>query len=158
MGTLNFSKTETTDLFDWIMSSEDDREYFRQLVRIWGEKYGATDPAKFPVLEQLTEYATLREPGELQFKFHHFASDYIANANLIEIVDRFFEIWGGPPCRRILAGKRIDGERKIEVEDLSGVELIKGHEVVVTDNYGEELFRFAKDLMRVQGEAVRCLH
>jgi hypothetical protein len=157
MGSPNFSKKETVDLFDWIQSSEDDSEYFRMLVRFWTERMGGTEEAKYFVHEQLVEYATLKEPGHTEFKFHNFATDYIKNADLREITDYFFELWGGPPCRRVLVGKRIGGEQKVAVEDLSGQDLIHGREVVVTDNYGEELFRFARDLMRIQAEAVRCL-
>lgn len=157
MGTQNFSRQESKHLTEWIMSSAEDSEYFRMLVRFWTEKMGGTEEAKYFVHEQLVEYATTKEPGDINFKFHHFATEYIANADLREITDYFFNLWGGSPCRKVLVGKRIGGERKVAAEDLSGQDLIHGCEVIVTDNLGEELFRFAKDMLRIQSEAVRCL-
>lgn len=157
MGTPNFSKRETSDFFQWIMSSEQDWTYFQMLVKAEREKLGSIDLAKRSVLDQLIEYATAREPGKTVFKYHAFATEYLANADLSAIVDHFFELWAGSPSRKVLVGRRIKGQHKAASDFPTGQDLISKTEIIVTDNYGEELFRCAKDLLRIQAEAVRCL-
>lgn len=157
MGTLNFSNRETSDFFQWIMSSEQDWTYFQMLVRSEREKLGSIDLAKRSVLDQLTEYATSREPGQTAFRYHAFATEYLANADLGAIVDHFFELWAGAPSRKVLVGRRIGGQHKAASDFPSGQDLLSRASVIVTDNLGEELFRFAKDMLRIQSEAVRCL-
>ena len=157
MGTPNFSNRETLDFFQWIMSSEQDWAYFQMLVKSEREKLGSIELAKRAVLDQLTEYATARDPGQKLFKYHAFATEYLANADLSAIVDHFFDLWAGSTSRKVLVGRRIKGQHKAASDFPTGQDLLSHSSVIMTDNYGEELFRFAKDMLRVQSEAVRCL-
>lgn len=157
MGTPNFSKRETSDFFQWIMSSEQDWTYFQMLVKSEREKLGSIELAKRAVLDQLTEYATARDPGQTVFKYHAFATAYLANADLGAIVDHFFELWAGSTSRKVLVGRRINGEHKAASDFPAGQDLISPKRIIVTDDYGETLFSFMRDVVREQADALRCL-